>query len=328
MLSQRLPARSAALSRQILQPSCTRSLHATRPRRESQDVASDPKVVKPAGPTGETVALDFEHHPAPSGSEPAAGGAKAVVVAHGLFGSKQNWRSLSRLMAQRWAVPVYAVDLRNHGTSPHVQSMNYADMASDLLRFVKDHSLEKIALIGHSMGGKAVQSFALSPQLPSGVLDSLVSVDMSPATGKLSPEFESYVRAMLEINKRQFDTRKEAEELLAETEPDLGIRQFLLTNLRKAEAGSPWLFRIPVETISEHLSQIGDFPYKPTERTWDGRTLFVKGAKSKYINRRNIPICDQYFPNAQHSTIDAGHWVQAEKPREFVDVVGQFLRGK
>lgn len=122
-------------------------------------------------------------------------------------------------MAQRWSVPVYAVDLRNHGTSPHVESMHYADMGADLLRFVKEHSLEKIALIGHSMGGKAVQSFALSPDVPHGVLEYLISVDMSPARGKLSPEFEQYVKAMLDINEKRCESRKQAEELLAKTEP-------------------------------------------------------------------------------------------------------------
>lgn len=296
-----------------------RLLHHTPLLRLPVDVNSVLDAAKPAPPTGKTVELDYELHPAASDSSTPAGSAKAVVIAHGLFGSKQNWRSLSKLMAQRWALPVYAVDLRNHGTSPHAEGMNYVDMASDLLRFVEGHSLKNVALIGHSMGGKAVQSFALSPELPEGALDSLIIVDMSPAKGKLSPEFEEYARAMIRINEQQCQSRKEAEKLLAMTEPvsrpleqsstpawqlirspsfrliclqDLGIRQFLLTNLHRAEPGSPWMFRIPVETISRHISQIGNFPYELSQRQWKGRTLFVKGEKSKYINRRNIPICD------------------------------------
>lgn len=47
-----------------------------------------------------------------------------------------------------------------------------------------------------------------------------------------------------------------------------------------------------MHTIKKYLSQIGDFPYNSADRTWDGQTLFIKGAKSKYINHKNIPVCD------------------------------------
>jgi esterase/lipase len=123
-------------------------------------------------------------------------------------------------MAKQFGVPVYAVDLRNHGTSTeHVEGMSYRDMALDLLAFVKEHNLEKIALVGHSMGGKAVMAFALSPELKSGTLEYLISVDMSPARGPLSKEFEEYIEAMLAIEKKGCRTRGEADELLKETEP-------------------------------------------------------------------------------------------------------------
>ena len=42
-------------------------------------------------------------------------------------------------------------DLRNHGSSPHVEPMNYTVMAKDVLHFLQKHSLSNISLIGHSM---------------------------------------------------------------------------------------------------------------------------------------------------------------------------------
>ena len=54
--------------------------------------------------------------------------------------------------------------------------------------------------------------------------------------------------------------------------------------------------------------------------------MLVADPLRRYINRRNIPICDAYFPNAQHVSLDAGHWVQAERPNEFQEVLGRFLR--
>lgn len=168
-----------------------------------------------APPTGQTVALAFDHFPVPAArsrpplhssaahGKPETASAQAVqragvqnvVVAHGLFGSKQNWRSLGRRMAQRWGVPVYTIDLRNHGESPHLDGMHYADMASDVVRFLGERQLQGSLLIGHSMGGKTALATALSPELSPGVLSGLVSVDMSPARGALSAEFA--VRALL-----------------------------------------------------------------------------------------------------------------------------------
>lgn len=142
---------------------------------------------------------------------------------------------------------------------------------------------------------------------------------------------------MLSIESENCSSRQEADDVLQKWEPELGIRQFLLTNLQREKSDSQfWTFRIPLKTIQNYLPQIGDFPYDPPnasgesedrpKRDWKGKTLFVKGKSSKYINRKNIPICDEYFPNAQHVSLDTGHWVQAEDPRGFIRVVGEFLQ--
>lgn len=146
--------------------------------------------------TGQTVALSFDHYAPASLKGPVRkAGVGAVVLAHGLFGSKQNWRSVARDMAKRFAVPIYAVDLRNHGASPAIDGMNFADMASDLVQFIEEQSLENTLLVGHSMGGKAALATALSPRLPAHSLAGVVSVDMAPSRGTLSGDF--IVRALV-----------------------------------------------------------------------------------------------------------------------------------
>lgn len=318
--------------------SATRSL-ATAP-------SSDPSVKPAARATGETVALDYEHYKPSAEALSRKGGSvpiKSLVVCHGLFGSKQNWRSLGRAMSARFGVPVYALDLRNHGTSPHIDGLAYADMAQDVIKFMQAQELSDAALIGHSMGGKVAMSVALSPSLPASMLKFLISVDMSAKRGPLSPEFESYVKAMIMIRETGCKTRAEADYLLQKTEKDLGVRQFLLTNLtRNPPDAKTWSWRIPVDIIQSNISQIGDFPYNAPgqdtadtpgseqneSRSWDGETLFIKGTKSKYVNRRNIPTNQAYFPNSKLVTMDTGHWCQAEKPIEFVEVVETFLQGR
>ncbi|KAL9934158.1 hypothetical protein V8E36_007240 [Tilletia maclaganii] len=289
----------------------------------------------PAGPTGETVPLEYDlHQPRATDGAVADSRTGAIVVAHGLFGSKQNWRSLGKSIASRTGLPVYALDLRNHGGSPHVDSLHYADMAQDIIRFLKDKVQPEIGskgvvLIGHSMGGKAAQAVALSPDLPQDMLTGLISVDMSPKRGALSKEFAGYVDAMETIEKSECASRKEADDILQRWEQDIGVRQFLLINLTRSPSDAPfWTFRIPLGIIRKHIPQLGDFPYGQGDRKWDGRALFVKGSKSAYINRKNIPLAADMFPSMRLVTLDAGHWVQAEKPREFVDLVEQFVKGQ
>ncbi|KAJ9478119.1 putative alcohol acetyltransferase [Pseudozyma hubeiensis] len=309
--------------------------------------SSDPSVSHAAPATGQAVELDFEAYEPTSEQiqkRRTEVPVSSLVVCHGLFGSKQNWRSLGRAMSSRFGVPVFALDLRNHGTSPHIDSLAYSDMAQDVINFMSSRKLSNVGLIGHSMGGKVSMSVALHPDLPQGMIRNLISVDMSAKRGPLSPEFERYIDAMIEIRDKPCRSRHEADTILQATESDLGVRQFLLTNLTRSSPGAEtWSWRIPVDLIRKNIAQIGDFPYNPPnateeelagaseaaqERSWDGETLFIKGAKSKYVNRRNIPTNQKYFTRSKLVRMDTGHWCQAEKPNEFVQVVEDFLTGK
>ncbi|KAL0948501.1 hypothetical protein HGRIS_011064 [Hohenbuehelia grisea] len=161
-----------------------------------------------------TVELSYDCHVSPdhSPSEP-------LVILHGLFGSKRNWTSLAKSFARELQRPVYALDLRNQGYSPHASPMTYSAMAADVLHFCQSHDLKKISLLGHSMGGKVAMSFALSPHLPPDVLQNLVVVDIAPGSGKMSQEFITYVETMQRIEEMGVHTRKEAESVLEEVEP-------------------------------------------------------------------------------------------------------------
>ena len=83
-------------------------------------------------------------------------------------------------------------------------------------------------------------------------------------------------------------------------------RAFLLTNLDTT--ARPLKFQIPLDIIGASIADLGSFPYKPGERTWRGNTLFVKGAKSKYINKNNLPISKEFFPTMSLETLDTSHW--------------------
>ncbi|KIY66796.1 alpha/beta-hydrolase [Cylindrobasidium torrendii FP15055 ss-10] len=269
------------------------------------------------------VKLDFTKTLPESGNETS----KPLVILHGLFGSKRNWTSLSKAFARDLDRPVYTLDLRNHGESPHALPMTYEAMATDVLHFFDTHGLSDVSLLGHSMGGKVAMSVALDPALPASLLQHLVVVDIAPSRGRLSGEFLQYTAVMKQIEGMRLKTRKEAAQVLAEVEKDASVVTFLLTNLVVPPASSPdpVSFRIPVELLSDSVANLGDFPYEKGERTWGGKTLFVKGEKSAFINRHNIPVAEAMFPGMVLKTLPTNHWVHAEKPMEFKEMVTKFI---
>src|SRR5690242_9801993 len=85
-----------------------------------------------------------------------------LVVLHGLFGSAQNWATISKRLAERYRV--VAADLRNHGGSPWDDAMSYDAMAEDVIALLRRYAPppgKSTALLGHSMGGKAAMLAAL-----------------------------------------------------------------------------------------------------------------------------------------------------------------------
>ncbi|BGO95901.1 hypothetical protein NBRC10512_005505 [Rhodotorula toruloides] len=266
---------------------------------------------------GNTVRLASEKQAAADSSKPP------LVVLHGLFGSKQNWRSLAKGLAQRLGRDIFTLDLRNHGHSPHKRECAYDDLASDVKAFIElEEKLDDCVVVGHSMGGKVAMALALGG---CDALSRLVVIDIAPAVGKISPEFQAYLDAMKEIDEAQVMSRKEADAILQKTESDLGVRQFLLTNLDRSSPSDPYRFRLPLHYLANAIGEIGNFPYQPGERVYEQPSLFLKGSRSKYINSRNIPLIKQFFPNSQLETLETGHWVHAEKPKEFIESLDRFL---
>ncbi|MVM35757.1 alpha/beta fold hydrolase [Spirosoma sp. HMF4905] len=241
----------------------------------------------------------------------------AIVILHGVFGSSDNWLTISKTIAAR-GYRVFALDQRNHGQSPRSNDQDYQSMAVDLREFLIDHNLDKPILVGHSMGGKTVMQYAM---LYPGTFQKLVVVDIAP---KFYPVHHAeLIRGLKAIDLASIKGRNEADAVLQQYEPLLPVRQFLLKNLYRNEQGKfDWRINIPV--IERELHGIGEELINPKIVTEP--TLFMRGSESPYILDEDIPVIKRIFPNAQIETIQgAGHWVQAEKPVEFVEVLMKFI---
>jgi len=243
------------------------------------------------------------------------GAGPPLVLLHGLFGSNENLGGIARALADRFTV--YAMDLRNHGRSPHAQRMDYPAMAADVLETMEAHGVQRTRVLGHSMGGKAAMQLALSH---SDMVERLVAVDIAPIAYENRHDRE--LGAMRGLDLSAIGSRGDADVALAEAIPDAAIRQFLLKNLVRSGDGFAW--RIPLDTIHREYAQIGAAPASPGP--YEGPTLFIRGGDADYILEEAEPAIHKRFPNARVDTIpDAAHWVHVDAPEAFLALVREFL---
>ncbi len=239
-----------------------------------------------------------------------------LIILHGLFGQQGNWATHARSLAGNFAV--YAFDARNHGQSEWAGSMDYPAMAADVRTTMDVLGIERASFIGHSMGGKTAMQLAL---LDASRVHSLVVVDIAPVSYSSGPD--KVLQALQELPLNGLESRADAGDFLAERISNKGVRDFLLTNLRRDGEGIfSWRMNLPV--ISDSYAALRAAP--EGGQAFPGPVLFIKGAGSDYLLPEYQDRTLKLFPQAEVRVIaGAGHWVHSEKPEIFLRLVSEFL---
>lgn len=250
--------------------------------------------------------LNYVEHGTPNGQPP-------ILIVPGLFGSARNWGVIAKRLSN--ARHVVAVDMRNHGNSFWDASHSYADMAGDLAEVIA-HFGGKADVLGHSMGGKAAMVLALtSPQM----VNRLIVADIAPVTYNHTQMH--LVEAMKALDLSKIEKRSDANRLLAQQIETPSVRAFLLQSLDVA--AKRW--RLNLDALGANMDQVLGFP--EIEGQFDGSTLFLSGAESDYVSADHRPLIRNLFPQAKFAKIPgAGHWLHADKPREFEAAIEVFLK--
>jgi esterase len=238
-----------------------------------------------------------------------------LIVLHGMLGSSRNWQSAGADLAGRYHV--HALDLRNHGRSPHDPVMTHDAMMGDVLAFMDSKGLARAAVMGHSMGGKV--AMLLACRHPARV-ERLIVVDIAPKEYQ-SAAHRAEFTAMNELDLRVLQSRAEAEMKFEARVPDWGMRKFLTTNLERDENGGEWRWAINLPVITASLAVLEKNPLAMDER-FAGPVLVVTGEKSNYVQPGDWPAVKKYFPQFIHTVIAAsGHNPHMEAREAFVRAV-------
>jgi esterase len=239
-----------------------------------------------------------------------------VVILHGLLGSSENWRAVSKRLSRTHRI--YGVDLRNHGESPHSEIMTYPVMADDLREFFERKGISEAHLVGHSLGGKVAMQLATS--YPDRV-KKLVVVDIAPKA--YPPSQRPILTALQRLELQSLRSFGEIDTALASAIPEIAVRQFLMKNIaRVPNTGFQW--RIDLASIAKNYDELTKAIIP--ERKYDKPALWVRGGRSDYIQDADLSSIRALFPRAELKTLaTAGHWVHAEAAEEFLSVLTAFL---
>lgn len=239
------------------------------------------------------------------------GNGPTILLIHGLFGSLDNLGALAKDFLNDYQV--LQIDLRNHGLSPHSDSMAYHDMTQDIKQLIEELQLEQLIVVGHSMGGKV--AMALTAELPD-IIEKLIVIDIAPVTyhERRHDEIFAALNAVTDANVKE---RSKAAEIMRQYIKQDSVMLFLLKSFKSGK----WLFN--VEGLYNQYDVISGWQPIPT---WSKPTLFIKGQLSPYINRSYWQDIAAQFPTAKaHVITGAGHWVHGEKPEATIRTIRRFL---
>jgi pimeloyl-ACP methyl ester carboxylesterase len=239
-----------------------------------------------------------------------------LLVFHGLFGMLDNWASFGKIMGEFF--PINLLDLRNHGKSFHSEDMSQNDLVLDILNYMEFYNFEKINLLGHSLGGKAVMQFAIT--YPKKV-NKLIVVDISP--GEYPPHHQGIIKALKSVDFEKITSRQEVEQILSSYITEKSVIQFLTKNLFWIQENKlAWRFNL--KTLSEKYDTFVSNAVK--QGVFAGETLFLAGENSNYISAEDKPKILKQFPNSSIIKIsNSGHWVHADNPKDFNETVKNFI---
>jgi pimeloyl-ACP methyl ester carboxylesterase len=235
-----------------------------------------------------------------------------LIIAHGLYGSGRNWGVLAKRLSD--TRHVITPDMRNHGQSPFEPTQSYDDMANDLAELIAQIG-GPVDLCGHSMGGKAAMVLALRhPEL----LRRLIVADIAPV--RYGHSQSHHIAAMRAVDLSVVTRRSEAAEQLGALGVEPALQSFFTQSLDVA--GKRW--RLNLDVLEAQMPEIIGFP--EVSGKFENPALFLTGADSDYVLPEHRPVIKSFFPAARFAKLPkAGHWLHADRPREFEAAVRAYL---
>lgn len=220
-----------------------------------------------------------------------------VLLVHGMGGDGSTWDRFARTLHETGR-RVIVVDLRGHGRSAHVPSYLFAEFGADLLALCDHLGLRRVDLVGHSLGGHAVSLVAQSRP----ALVRRLVLEEAPLPLRAGEQCGAAMRRLPTPAELWHATTS----LLRSPRPVIAFDRSM-TGPMLAQ------FRTPHPHWWDALSAI------------TASTLVISGGPRGMVDPDRLRGALAVIPDAAAITIEAGHSVHRDRPREFAAAVVPFL---
>ncbi|PRY63268.1 pimeloyl-ACP methyl ester carboxylesterase [Knoellia remsis] len=251
-----------------------------------------------------------------------------IAFLHGLFGQGRNWSTIAKALAgpDGTGARCTLVDLPDHGRSPWSEEFSYAGYAASVAATLRAVDEGPWIVVGHSLGGKVAMVLALTDPA---LVSRLVVVDIAPKDYGDLDRFAGYIREMQSLPLGELRDRADAEARFEES--DLGVKAFLLQNLRRE--GTSWRWQANVQLFADDAAQgedslIADWPLPPgSVAPFEGGVLWVAGSESRYIKEADADVMRALFPHVRLLKVKgATHWVHSDAPAVVVEALRRVVQ--
>ncbi len=242
--------------------------------------------------------------------------APAIVLVHGAGGSHREWPQAwqqppgATATAEQKTLtefPVYALNLPGHHRSDPPSRSSVDDYAQDVMDFIETLGLEKVVIVGHSMGGAIAQVISLHQPL---YLAGLVLV----GTGARLPVNEMLLNGLLTDFPGtarlivKFAWHKE-------------------TNAYFKQQASQRLLNTPPAVVHGDFLACDAFDMSDRLDQIKAPTLVVGSSVDKMTPLTASQFLVDRIPNAQLAVIEgAGHYMAMEQTSQVTEAMVEFLK--
>jgi pimeloyl-ACP methyl ester carboxylesterase len=206
-------------------------------------------------------------------------------------------------------------------------------MAADVIQLLNKHDVDRVTLLGHSLGGRLAMTTAL---LHPERIDSLIVADMAPVDYTNTNRSSSWslvqrvVTACAQLDLTGLKNRSDVDRALAKAGVgDKIIRQFAMQNIGYDTSEPAQLrWRCNLASLYHNLDSLGRCDLASwSNRSLNRPTMFISGENSSYVTPGDHPTILRYFPQTEFRVLpSAGHWLHADAPVPFREEINAFLQ--
>ena len=241
-----------------------------------------------------------------------AGGTPVIF----LHGYTDSWRSYEKVLPYLpESIHAFALSQRGHGESDRPETgYNPKDFANDVALFIKQKRLNRVVIVGHSLGGLVAQRFVLDyPQLCKSLV--IVSSDASFGDNPGMNDFLSVVDQLQDPVDRAFSAEFQKSTITRPVD-----EAYINTVIDESQ-------KVPARVWKAIANELRHVNYVPELKMIKQPVLILWGDKDGVCFKSDQDIMAKNIKNSKLVVYEGtGHALHWEEPKRFAEELVRFIK--